>query len=163
MSQPDCQEYCPVCRASTINNGLLLTYHGIDFCFCSEQCLQRFKEHPHLFVGDPKHGLSPKQKGESLLKKHRIVFSEPVDSQLKVKLEQSLNSLVGVIALNFEDKLYLYVTYDLLEVSLEQIEKTIESHSAHLSTSMMDRVKRGLIHYSEECELENLEHASKDG
>ena len=57
----------------------------------------------------------------------------------------------------------LFVTYDLLEVSLDSIEKNIENSAANLRKTLFDSIKRGIIHYSEDCELENLAHLSKEG
>ncbi len=153
--------HCPVCHMTKINRSLLLNYQGVDHYFCSSQCLDRFKAHPHLFVGDPKHGLSPKQKGQNALKKRRIGFSEPIDEELKAVMEQSLLSLMGIESLLFEET-FLYVTYDLLQVSLEEIEAAIDQSPGKLKSGVADRIKRGFIHYSEECELDNLAHLTSD-
>lgn len=154
--------HCPVCQMTKIDRSLSLNYQGVDHYFCSSQCLERFKGHPHLFVGDPKHGLSPKQKGQAALKKRRIGLAEPVDDELKALLEQSLLSLMGVETLVFEGSC-VYVTYDLLQVSLEKIETSIEQTAANLRSGVVERVKRGFIHYSEECELDNLAHPGEGG
>ena len=149
--------HCPVCHMTEINRSLLFNYQGVDHYFCSSQCLERIKEHPHLFVGDPKHGSSPKQKGQTVWKKRRIGFARPVSDELKAVLEQSLLSLMGVETLVFE-KACLCVTYDLLRVPLGQIEMTIEQTAANFRSGVVERVKRGFIHYSEEFELDNLAH-----
>jgi len=162
MSKLEFTIHCPVCHMTKINRSLSFNYQGVDHYFCSSQCLDRFRTHPHLFVGDPKHGLSPKQKGQTALKKRRIGFAEPVGDELKAILKQSLLSLMGVETLVFEEAC-LYVTYDLLQVSLEKIETTIEKTAANLRSGVVERVKRGFIHYSEECELDNLAHLTGDG
>ncbi len=162
MSKREFTIHCPVCQMTKIDRSLSLKYQGVDHYFCSSQCLERFKEHPHLFVGDPKHGLSPKQKGQAALKTRRIGFAEAVGDELKATLDQSLLSLMGVEALRFEGHC-LYVSYDLFQVSLEEIEATIEQTAAKLHSGMLERVKRGFIHYSEECELDNLAHPGGDG
>ena len=97
--------HCPVCKMTKVDRSLLFNYRGIDHYFCSSQCLDRFKAHPHLFVGDPKHGMSPKQKGQTALKKCRIGFAEPIDDELKVVMQQSLLSLMGIESLVFEESL----------------------------------------------------------
>jgi YHS domain-containing protein len=74
MSKIEFTIHCPVCHMKKINRALLFKFQGVDHHFCSTQCLQRFKAHPHLFVGDPKHGMSPKQKGQVVLKRRRIGF-----------------------------------------------------------------------------------------
>ena len=42
-------------------------YQGCDYAFCSEQCLERFEAHPHLYVGTPGQP-APKQQGLVVLK-----------------------------------------------------------------------------------------------
>jgi len=161
MSKHEFTLHCPVCHMTKINRSLLFSYQGVDHFFCSSQCLERFQAHPHLFVGDPEHGFSPKQKGQVELKNRCIGFAEPVDDHLKKRLEQSLLSLMGVEALVF-DKQCLYVTYDLLQVSLEKIETIIEQTATRIKGGVIERVKRGFIHFSEECELDNLAHFTRD-
>ena len=86
---------------------------------------------------------------------------EIISDDLKADLKTSLQSLMGIDAVDFTDQ-ELYVTYDLLQASLEDIEKTIEQAAARLSKGMAEQVKRGLIHDSEECELDNLAHLTKN-
>lgn len=131
MSTLEFKIRCPVCHMTKINRSLLVNYQGIDHYFCSSQCLERFKSHPHLFVGDPQHGLSPKQKDQVVLKKRRIRLCKAISDQLKAELETSLQLLMGIERLDFRDQ-ELYVTYDLLQVSLEDIEKTIEQTAIRL-------------------------------
>ena len=52
------------------------------------------------------------------------------------------------------------VTYDLIQVSLEDIEQVIENAYGGLKPGIVESLRRGLIHNSEECELDNLEHLS---
>lgn len=153
---------CPVCHMTNVNHSLLLNFQGVDHYFCSPQCLERFQSHPHLFVGDPQHGLSPKQKNQKVLKKRRIRLRETISDKLKADLKTSLQSLMGIEALDITDQ-ELYVTYDLLQVSLEDIEQTVERAAGRLEKAVVERVKRALIHYSEECELDNFAHLSRDG
>ena len=113
-------------------------------------------------MGDPQHGKSPKQKDQVVLKKRRIRFCDAISDRLKAELDASLQMLMGVEAMVFEDE-DLYVTYDLIQVSLEDIEKAIEKVAVGFREGVVEQVKRGLIHYSEECELDNLAHLTKDG
>ena len=57
----------------------------------------------------------------------------------------------------------IFVTYDLIQVSLEDIENSIVMMIGKLDGSLTETIKRGFIHYTEECELENLAHLSKSG
>lgn len=153
--------HCPVCQMTNINSDLLLSYQGVEHYFCSFQCLERFQSHPHLYVGDPQHGLSAKQKNQVVLKKRRIRLNEVISIDIKKVLEKSLLALMGVreVIFNQQD---VFVTYDLLEVSLESIEKTIEDRAVSLRGAVLENIKRGLIHFSEDCEIDNLTHLTKD-
>lgn len=160
MSKPELTIRCPVCRMTKINRSQFLNYQGVVHYFCSPQCLERFTSHTHLFVGDPQTGLSAKQKNQVVLKQRRIRLNEAIGHDLKKALKQSMQSLMGVKELSFEQR-ELVVTYDLLEVSLDTIEKAIEDSAAPLRGTMLESIKRNLIHYSEECELDNLAHPTK--
>ena len=137
-------------------------FEGVNYFFCSSQCMNRFKAHPHLYVGTPQLGKSVKQRHEVVLKKRRIYLNEKIDDALEKALVESLQALMGVKEVSFNMQ-ELFVSYDLLEVSLDVIEKNIEASAAKLRKTLLDTIKRELIHYSEDCELENLAHLSKDG
>tara|TARA_R110001592_G_scaffold87572_1_gene258526 strand:+ start:3093 stop:3548 length:456 start_codon:yes stop_codon:yes gene_type:complete len=145
-----------------MSSPLKYNFEGVNYFFCSSQCMSRFRTHPHLYVGTPQLGKSAKQEHEVVLKKRRIYLNEKTDNTLKKALLESLQTLMGVkeVSLNKQE---LSVTYDLLEVSLETIEKNIEVSAAKLRKTLLDSIKRGIIHYSEDCELENLAHLSKEG
>ena len=88
--------HCPVCQMTNINRDLLLNYQGVEHYFCSSQCLERFQSHPHVYVGDPQHGLSAKQKNQVVLKQRRIRLNEVIGDDVKKVLEESLLALMGV-------------------------------------------------------------------
>jgi len=145
-----------------INRTLSFSYQGVDHYFCSSQCLQSFKVHPHLFVGDPQHGLSPKQNKQVVLKQRRIMLKKTISEDLKAVLEKALRSLMGIQEIGFDQQV-LFVSYDLLQVSLDTIEKVIEDNASQQNGTMLGKIKRSIIHYSEECELGNLAHLTKGG
>ena len=82
--------------------------------------------------------------------------------QTEMRIRNSLQSLMGFKSVGFLES-SVYVTYDLLQVSLDDIEKNIIASIGKLDDSWTEKIKRGFIHYTEECELENLAHLSKDG
>tara|TARA_R110001592_G_scaffold362925_2_gene678872 strand:+ start:554 stop:1009 length:456 start_codon:yes stop_codon:yes gene_type:complete len=141
---------------------LEFNFEGINYFFCSSQCMTRFRSHPHLYVGNPQFGKSVKQKHVQVLKKRRIYLNENITDELKKTIDESLKVLMGVKELSFHTQ-ELFVIYDLLEISLETIEQNIEASTAKLRKTLFDNIKRGIIHYSEDCELDNLAHLSKEG
>jgi len=130
---------------------------AITYRFCSRQCQERFLQHPKLYRGDPRHGKSAKQKGHAVLKRHQIVLAEPLSPELNSRLERAITDLMGIRELSFSDNA-VWVTYDLLEVSLADIEAAILSVVGDIDHSLVGDLKRKFIHYSQECELENLAH-----
>ncbi|MES9989733.1 MAG: hypothetical protein AB2603_11035 [Candidatus Thiodiazotropha endolucinida] len=51
---------------------------------------------------------------------------------------------------------HLHVSYQLLEVSLEQIETGLTAMGLHIDNRLLYRLKRALYHYTEETERVNL-------
>ena len=153
---------CPVCHMTEIDCSLSLNYRGIDYHFCSHQCLERFQSRPQLFVGNPQQGLSAKQMNQEVLKKRHIRFSHVIGDALRNELAAALSGLMGINDWTFESQ-DLYVIYDLLQVSLEDIEKTIQQAEVKFRGGVLDTLKRGLIHYTEDCELDNIAHLTGGG
>lgn len=150
-------KFCPVCQMEATKEDLWRTYRRLKFWFCSQQCEDRFIAHPDLYVGSRKTGRSEKQKGRVEIKSHRIVFSKSLDKMEMAKLTDGVQQLMGVKTLKVSPK-DMSISYDLMEVSLETIEGQVEQTLGPLETPWVDRVKRSWIHYSEECELEDLAH-----
>lgn len=153
---------CPVCNMVDVDKALTYCFQGVEHYFCSRQCQDRFKEHPHLFVGDPQHGLSAKQKGEVFIKTRKLRLSIDISDELKSQLVNDISTLMGVEHLSFNEENIL-VTYDLLQVSLEDIENAIVTSAGNLDGAITEKIKRGFIHYSEDCELDNIAHLTKTG
>lgn len=148
---------CPVCEMSASDSSLQTQYRGNSYWFCSTQCEKRFESRPHLYVGDPWHGQSVKQKGEEVVKSHRInlnIVPSPLISDLLVR---ELEKLMGLKSVRLQGQT-IEVTYDLIQISLAEIEKVIETAYGGLKSGIVESLRRGLIHNSEECELDNLGH-----
>jgi len=67
--------------------------------------------------------------------------------------------MMGILEVTI-DKNIVRITYDLLEVTEEQIEATIVAIGENLTSSWGNKIKRAFIHYLEESELDNLEQQS---
>ncbi len=136
-----------------------LEHLHIHYAFCSEQCRERFRRYPHLFVGDPAHGPSEKQKGRVERKAHRIKLVAAVEGTKRESLRNAVESLMGVETVDVGGDQVL-VVYDLVQVSLNDIEDAIIAEIGGIREGVTDKIRRAFIHYSEECELENLAHLS---
>ena len=90
------------------------------------------------------------------------MLKKRISEDLKAVLEKSLRSLMGIKEIGFDQQV-LFVSYDLLQVSLDTIEKVIEDNASQQNGTVLGKIKRSIIHYSEECELGNLAHLTKGG
>lgn len=156
------EHHCPVCGMKVVHEELWRTHFGVKQYLCSQQCVDRFVAHTGLYCGHPKTEPSEKQKGRVQIKRHKILFSEPISTQSMAEISEAVRVMMGVKSLKAHREA-IYVTYDLMEVSLEDIEKTIERILGKIHSPVIEHVKRGWIHYTEECELANLEHHEKGG
>lgn len=152
---------CTVCSLPNTDKTLSYCYQGVEHYFCSPLCQNRFKTHPHLYVGDPQHGLAPKQKGDVLIKKRRIRLLSVISNDARARLITAVTKLMGVQDISIEGDEVL-VVYDLMKIALEDIEAVIVKSVGQLDEAVTEKIKRGFIHYSEECELDNLAHLTKD-
>lgn len=74
----------------------------------------------------------------------------------KEKIRRGLASLPGLKRVHYQQNGTIELRYDLRRVRLEEVEKAIEGIGISLSDGLWSRMKRGLIHYSEQNELDNL-------
>ena len=159
---PQRTQLCPVCQMTVNDDDLWRCYRGIKYYFCSQQCIDRFIALPGLYCGDPKHGKSDKQKGKKSIKIRRIVLSTPIPDGNIQSLKNSISELMGVDALEMGSD-ELKVKYDLLVVSLKEIEHVIEKTLGEFKSPIVDKIRRGWIRYTEECELDNRSHPGTHG
>jgi len=155
MSFESTKKICPVCEMVVTKDDIFHCFRGIDFWFCSEHCKTRFIKYSSVFVGDPQHGKSAKQQGARVIKMNKITLIEKPDTVIAGRVINNINQLMGVDFVEIEADQIL-VIYDLLQVSLEDIENATVLAFGKLSSSITERIKRTIIHYNEECELGNI-------
>lgn len=129
-------------------------YKGVEYFFCSEQCLQRFSAKPDLYIGEPGRA-APKQQGIELTKRRRLRLSAPLSPEEAGIINDTLLGVMGVKQVSVQGD-SLDISYDLLETSEAQIEEQIASIGVQLGNGWVERLRRALVHYEEECELDNL-------
>ncbi|MFQ5668857.1 MAG: YHS domain-containing protein, partial [Candidatus Binatia bacterium] len=113
----------PVCGMALERPGHALTYQGMHFAFCSEQCKARFLAHPHLYVGYPGQP-APNQEGQVLLKRRRLRLAQALSAEGAALVEELLGKLMGVRTVTASGAM-IEVIYDLLQVSLEDLETVL--------------------------------------
>jgi hypothetical protein len=67
-----------------------------------------------------------------------------------------LSDVPGVLKAEPAADLLLSVSYDLLEITLEDIEGALKELGLHLDNNLMHRIRRALCHYTEETFRANL-------
>jgi YHS domain-containing protein len=145
----------PVCEMEVPAHQNETIYLGIHYAFCSQQCLDRFTAHPHLFVGMPGRK-AQKQEGKEILKRRSLRLASALSSDQALLLSGALEAMMGVKKVLAEGD-RVEITYDLLQATVEQIEATIAEIGIGLGESWPERLRLAFVHYQEECEAGNLE------
>jgi len=144
-----------VCDMMVEPDSYRFHYQERDYAFCSAQCRERFEAHPHLYVGTPGHP-APKKQGLVVLKQRRFVVDGTLGEAQAEHLQAQINGMMGIKSLE-ANGVELVVTYDLLQATASQIEAALEKAGAHLGNGWGENLRRGFIHYTEECEIDNLQ------
>jgi YHS domain-containing protein len=147
----------PVCGMHVNPSQLQLEYMQMHFAFCSQQCRERFLANPGLYVGKPGK-LSLKQMGHEVLKCRRLQLAEPLPAGANEALKNTLCAMMGIKSVNY-DGVCWEISYDLLQATAEQIERTITEFGVRLGGAWAEKLRRAFVHYVEETELLNLENA----
>lgn len=151
----------PVCHMGVPSTSFPVEYGGIHYAFCSAQCKDRFLENPHLYVGSPGRRAAAQQ-GRQIIKQRRMVLSAPLDKEQADVVRRVLHEMMGIIDICIEGK-EIYIRYDLMQVTAEQIADRLASIGGKLGGGWMERLKLAFINYQEECEIGNLEATKKKG
>ncbi len=143
--------HCPVCGMVSTDSNITKIYSGVSYHLCSQQCQQNFTKQPTLYLGIH----AEKYKRKSIVKKRTFTLDSPLlDAEVET-LEPLISAMMGVRKVQISGAA-VSVSYDLLEATAEQVEKTIEQAGNKLGNGWSARLKRGWVHYTEETELDNL-------
>ena len=150
-----------VCGMMVAPNSYPTDYQGQPFAFCSAQCHERFVANPHLYIGRPGQP-APKQQGLKVLKRRQFVLDKALDEGQARALRASVGAMMGIETLAIEGA-QMTVTYDLLQATAEQIETVLAEAGARLGSGWAERLRRGFVHYTEECEIGQLQVGPPSG
>jgi len=177
MDEPGRMERDPVCGMMVGEWEHQVVHRGVGYAFCSQQCRERFSSGPGLYVGR-RRVLAPKQKGMEVIKRRRMRLGVPLTQARLVELQDTLLSMMGVIAVRPVERMHdagcnaqpvqsgtrmtdrielVEITYDLLQATALQLEHKIAQLDATLSNGWGEKLQRDFIHYLEKCELDDLE------
>mgnify|MGYP001360794428 CR=1 FL=1 len=152
----------PVCGMAVAPAQFETIYEGVHYAFCSEQCRQRFAANPHLYIGVPGEKAA-RQKGVELFKRRRFRLDVPLAAQDAEILIKELGAMMGVKDIEIQDGNTVTLTYDLVQATADQLEAKMEEVGAKLGEGWAEGLRRGFVHYMEECEVGNLEVHPRHG
>jgi len=151
----------PVCHMPVQTTSFPTEYAGIHYAFCSEQCHDRFRSNPHLYIGLPGHK-APVQQGREVIKRRRFELSTPLNAIQAERVKRALFEMMGMQEICIDgDK--IEIQYDLMQATAEQIADKLELIGADLGGSWKGRIRLAFINYLEECEIDSLEVESNKG
>lgn len=97
------------------------------------------------------------QATDSLIKRREIAFCTlHPDRQQARSAVSVLEPVTGVLGLETPNDAVLRVEYQLLEITLAEIEALLETRGFHLDNRLIIKLKRALYHYTEETQRANL-------
>jgi len=92
-----------------------------------------------------------------LLRHREIAFCElHPDPRQAESAAMALADMVGVRHVQLESPTFLRVSYNVLQVTLEQIDALLTEKGLHLDNRLVHRIKRALAYYTEETIRENI-------
>jgi len=150
---------CPVCHMMVNKDNFFLDYQQRRFLFCSQQCLQNFKANPHLYVGRPAVP-APAQQGHQIIKIRIIKPGTLLTDEQCYVIENEIKQMMGIRSLQVEPD-FISITYDLMQVTVEQIETAIEDTGNRIDKTLGELLKHAFMNYVEETELVNLEDSAE--
>ncbi len=145
-------DICPVCSMQTEAEISTVENAKMYFHFCSEQCRETFVAHPRLYSA--KAGRIAKERSE-ILKRRTMRLAEPLNNEVIDLLVPVVKKLMGVKEVLIAGN-KVNITYDLLQVTEEKIEKVLREVGVQLGGEWLERLRRGWVHDCEEIELDNL-------
>ena len=145
----------PVCGMFVDAHKIEVVYAEVHYAFCSEQCHERFVVNPHLYIGYPGHK-APKLRGIQALKWRRFKLEHALSSLESEQLIEGLQRMMGVRKVHINNMIF-EITYDLMEVTAEQIENRLLEIGLNLGGEWPERLRRSFINFVEEFEISGLD------
>ncbi len=84
-----------------------------------------------------------------------MTLAAPLDEDSKELLKASLAEMMGIKDVSIDDD-KISISYDLLQVTRQQIENRLAEIGIKLGSDWMERLRRAWVQDSEENELDNL-------
>jgi YHS domain-containing protein len=149
----------PVCHMKVPSTSHPAEYAGSHYAFCSEQCRERFLANPHLYIGFPERK-APAQEGKQVIKCRRFLLAVALDASQAEQVKSALFEMMGMREVCIDGN-KIEITYDLIQVTAEQIADKLALIGADLGGGWTDRLKLAFINNLEEIEISSLEVEKK--
>jgi len=145
----------PVCGMDVDIAGSLhsTSYRGLDFHFCSAQCLENFGKNPDLYALQT--GLRDNIGLQPIPKRHRLPLAAGSDADIERACRQ-IGAMMGISSVSVENA-RLIVEYDLKQATLSQITAVAIAEGLHFSGGIHGLL-RSFWNWSEANELNNAAH-----
>lgn len=151
----------PVCGMIVNAEQFAIVYQQMHFAFCSQQCQERFLHNPQLYIGNVRHK-APGQEGYVSLKQRRLKLDRPLTPDMADRVYGAVREMMGIERIEVDGDL-VKVSYDLMQATEAQIEAEIARAGAVLGHGWSERLRRALVHYREETEIESLAGSTSSG
>ena len=141
----------PVCgmQVDTEMAAASVEYSGHTYYFCSRHCQEKFNRNPRQYRQPEDHH----QANTNAATQYTCPLPVGRDEELKHTLYQ----MMGIKNVYY-DGVRWEISYDLLQATAKQIERTISEFGAQLGGNWAEQLRRAFVHYVEETELLNLEN-----
>jgi len=143
------KEKCPVCGMASVTEVQTVVYHKMLFYFCTEQCRETFNAHPNLY------SVKGVKEHREVIKQRTMNLGERIDSDAKDLLVSYLMEMMGMKEVDV-DKDKVHLTYDLLQVTEDQIEQALIDIGVQLGDGWLERIRRGWVNEREFNELDTM-------
>ena len=94
--------------------------------------------------------------GMAVIKQRRFVLDRPLSAAGASLLGEELRSMMGIQVVDIQGDT-VTITYDLIQATAEQLEAKMVEVGMKLGEGWAERLRRGFVHYLEECEVGSLE------
>lgn len=143
------KDQCPVCGRKPATGSCTYEHHQVLRHFCSPRCRDNFIAHPLLYSNV--RGNIPPQ----VMKRRSLRLAHSLDPVRAEALSSNLLHEVGIKQIDIRGD-RLKVRYDLLLLTMQQLEQILEESDIAANNGWWQRLRRGWIYNSEANELDNL-------
>lgn len=142
-------EKCPVCGRKLTTDDYVYERHQVMMHFCSSQCRDNFAAHPLLYSAGRSN--VPTQ----VLKHRKLRLAQAMDATTAASIRTDLLNTNGVKQAEIKGD-RLTVQYDLLLLTLRQLEQMLADKNHALADGWWPRSRRSWMSSAEANELDNL-------